>query len=120
MHIPNNLPAGVTIAIVDGQIRFRARASRNGKRTSLGTFLTIEAAAKAIVDYKYGFIASSISEHKEAIQAKATEQEMEKYFDLLSTVPPHELDSSGSMLVEDTVIPAHVVAAYISRLYAEE
>ena len=120
MHIPNNLPAGVTIAMVDGQLRFRARASRNGKRTSLGTFLTIEAAAKAIVDYKYGFIASSISEHKETIQAKATEQEMDRYFELLASVPPHELDSSGSMLVDDILIPAHAIAAYISRLYGEE
>lgn len=120
MHIPTNLPAGVTIAMVDGQLRFRARASRNGKRTSLGTFLTVEAAAKAIVDYKYGFIQSSIAEHKETIQAKATEMEIEKYFELLSGVPPHELDSSGSMLVDDIVIPAHVIASYISKLYGEE
>lgn len=120
MHIPTNLPAGVTIAMVDGQLRFRARASRNGKRTSLGTFLTAEAAAKAIVDYKYGFIEASIVEHKTSIQAKATEAEMETYFDLLSTVPPHELDSSSIMLIDGTVIPSHIIAEYINKLYGTE
>ena len=141
--ISKKLPPGITAAYRGGRIVYLVRTSRtteNGTfKANLGTFISIDEAVRALVDWKTNNIfkstqslqtaevLNSLQDSYHEAQADLAEQHcktianLESIFELLESVPFHELDASKDAAIanEDgttTVVPASVVAAYFKRL----
>ena len=145
-----NIP-GIKKITINGQDRYTVRTTLNNKKHSLGTFLTLDAAAAALFSFrmrmalpKYSIdqmmspqedaLAQSMvnKQERQASLPADTKQTMKDnnlsvsdMMDLLNYEPPHLLSGDKSHTVildngEPLVIPAGVVALYISNMYGTD
>jgi hypothetical protein len=120
ISIPDNLPAGISIAILDGKARYRVRTSRKGKRYNLGTFLTAEAATAALVKFQYGLVSNPASEIA-SMKASSQKAELEQYRQALDATAACLLSSTEDAVIADPetgdviIVPAELVAVYLEE-----
>jgi hypothetical protein len=139
------LPAGIVAEISRGSLRYVVRTSFKGKKVSLGTFLDFDAALRAVVEYKIAgmtladhsaMVRQMLAEYaaaekesyeldKQAILSAAASLPTSDMYELLDTLPPHELqtDTPTKVTKEDgsvVTIAPHVVSMYLKRMVGEE
>lgn len=118
MQIPTDLPRGIKAVISKGAIKYNVRTSKFGKRQSLGTFLTLDEAIKALTQFQYGMLQDYVEKAKE-VEAQMLEQQKEKYFLLLLDAPVHKLQAGKEYRTFDddgniVVVPGSYVTMFLS------
>lgn len=68
------LPPGIRAVFVSGRVHYVVRSSKRGKKQSLGTFLDLEVAKAALVQYKLGGMVTLTAEQQQTIADKAAAQ----------------------------------------------
>lgn len=117
-----SLPAGIKVVVTSAGMHFNVRASRKGKRVSLGTFITATDAINALQKFKFGEF-EDIKAEIASIKQVALDDKSEYYLELLQSVPPHELvDASKdfSYKQEDgsvVIIPAMYVSMHLTKMW---
>lgn len=120
MHIPTNLPRGMSAVIVNGAIRYRVRISRNGQRFNLGTFLTAYDAAVAMEKFRCGLHVDLLNAKTEVREEALTQEEI-SYKALLDTAPMHQINRDEEANLYDEVTDSIVtVPAYVVNLWLDE
>ena len=112
------LPAGIKINLVHGDIRYSVRTSRNGKKYSLGTFLTIDDAVDALYAFKTKLMDEPVTSNSQS-PSKITFEQAQEIFDEIGV---HNLESNKSYkhMTDDgeiIMIPAKYVDMYIHLTY---
>ena len=120
MHIPTNLPRGMSAVIINGTIRYRVRISRNGQRFNLGTFMTAYDAAVAMEKFRCGLHVDLLNAKTEVREEALTQEEI-SYKALLDSAPMHQITRDEDAHLYDENLDAIVtVPSYIVNLWLNE
>lgn len=124
VEMSTNVP-GIS-QVTNGSLTFyTVRVSAYGMRSTLGNYNTMEDAIKELTEFKKKHpparmnmrLAQVINSNTNSAEkaTAAIDAHKELLFELLETVPPHELDSTKATTVAGVKVPASVVEEYIYK-----
>lgn len=135
--LQESMPRGIKVTWANGKIRYTVRASKNGKKESLGTFICQKLAIETLTRFKMGTPIKLSQEEMAQIVSEETDKEVRRMWAaeekeksktprevmlaILASVPTHLLDSKKPYYhMEDdgrtVVIPAALVEEYFNSV----